>query len=189
MTRSRRYLNNLPNVEEIKKLARDILESELQLDKTLQTKVSVKKEILKLQNEMISPEQTFNPKKLKIVTEQLEELSNDLSKKDKEINDLKRHIFDSQSIIEDEIREGLSQLYHQSRSSLDEAQSNIKKHQKLVFEAQNKLANASRDEVDKYRHEWVQNVETLIKDEEKVKKCEKQIEAIQRVYKLEFGSK
>jgi hypothetical protein len=189
MTISRRYLNNLPNVEEIKKLAREILDSELKLDKTLQTKDSLKKETLKLEKELISPEQSLNPKKLKIVKEQMEELSNDLSKKDKEINDLKRHIFDSQSIIEDEIREGLSQLYHQSRSSLDEAQSKIKKHQKLVFEAQNNLASASRDEVDKYRHEWVQNVERLIKDEEKVKNCEIQIEAIQRVYKLEFSLK
>ena len=49
------------------------------------------------------------------------------------------------------------------------------------------MANASRDEVEKYRHEWIFNVEKIIHDEEIVKKWEKQIEAIQRVYKLEFG--
>ena len=45
----------------------------------------------------------------------MEILSNDLAAKDKEINDLKRHIFDSKSIVDEEIREGLSILRHQAK--------------------------------------------------------------------------
>ncbi len=188
MTRSRRYLNNLPNVEKVKKLARDILDSELQLDKAISTNEKIKKEILKLESSGTSHETIDNPEKLEN-REQLEKLSGDLAANDKEINDLKRHIFDSQSIVDEEIREGLSMLHHKAISRLEEAQKDIIKHQKLADVAQKNLNKASGDDIEKYRHQWILNTEKIIKDEEIAKKCEKQIEAIKRVYKLEFASK
>ena len=91
------------------------------------------------------------------------------------------------SLVDEEIRNGLSQLFHQAKSDLDEAQQDIINHQQMVEEAQNRLMNSPAEDFQKYRHEWIHHVNTVIEDEERVKKSKKQLEAIKRVYKLEFG--
>lgn len=187
MTRSRKYLYNLPNAEKIKQLAEEILDCELKLDRTLSDNKKNKKEILALEMEIISLDESGNPEKIKKTKKRLEKLSNDIISKDNEIDDCKKHVLNLQNIVDEEIREGLSQLFNQAKSCIDEAQHAINKNKKLVKEAQNKLANSSSNEGHKYRDEWILNVEKTINEEEKLKKCEKQLEAIKRVYKLEFG--
>ncbi|BDZ67298.1 hypothetical protein [Methanobacterium ferruginis] len=187
MSRSRRYLNNLPNVERVKQLSREILDSELKLDRAISNKEEINKDISSLERELTSLDKSKDPQKIKTIKEKLEELSYDSKKNDVEIANLKNHVFRSQNIFDEEIREGLFQLFYQAKSGFEEAQQNIRKNQKLVEEAQNKLLNSHRDESEKYRDEWVRNVEKIIQDEEKLKKCEEQLDAVKRVYKLEFG--
>lgn len=187
MTKSRKYLNNLPNVEIIRSLATDILDNELKLDKAVQSKEKTKKEILKLETDLVSLGKLTNRKDSENINEQLEELSSVLSTETMEIKELKNHIIDLKSVVDREIREGLSQLYKNAEYQLDEAQQKIVEHQKLVDMAQKNLTNASTDEIEKYRHELVLNVQKMIEDQEKAAKWENQIEAIKRVYKREFG--
>ncbi|NYB52023.1 MAG: hypothetical protein HVN35_05660 [Methanobacteriaceae archaeon] len=187
MTRSRRYLNSLPNIEKIKEISREILDYELKLDKATRNKDGIKKDIFELENKKEHLETVESPKKMESTRKKLENLSSDLLAKDKEINEIKKHILDLQLIVDKEITEGLSILYHQAKSSLDEAEKNILKHQKLVDESQKNFINASTQEVEKYRHEWIINVEKVIKHKEKAKIYEEEIENIKRVYKREFG--
>lgn len=187
MTRSRRYLNNLPNVEKIKDLARYILDCELKLDQAIQDNVNIKNEILTLETQILSLDKEESPQKLKNIQMKLNELSPVRVGNDKKIADLKKKIYTSKSLVDEEIRDGLSELFHQAKSDLDEAQQNIINHQQLVEEAQNRLMNRPAEEFQKYHDEWIQHVKTVIEDEEKIKKSEKQLEAIRRVYKLEFG--
>lgn len=187
MPKSRNYLNSLPNVEKIKALAREILDSELKLDKALSDRDKNKKEISSLKKDLKSFYKSENSERIDEVRERIEEVSKDVVEKDNEIGNLENNIYHLQSVVEDEIREGLSQLFHQAKSSLDKAQKGIIMHQTLVDEAQKKLTTVSRAESQKIRDEWIRNVEKLMKDEEKVEKWEKQLEAIKRVYKLEFG--
>ena len=187
MTRSRRYLNNLPNVENIKDLARDILDCELKLDRAIQDNAKVKDDILVLETQLLSFDNEENPQKIKNTQVKLEKLPHVLFSNDKKIAGLKKKIFSSKSLVDEEIREGLSQLFHQAKSDLDEAQHGIIKHQQLVEEAQRRLMNSPAEEFHKYRDEWIRHVKTVIEYEEKVKKSEKQLEATKRVYRLEFG--
>lgn len=187
MTRSRRYLNNLPNVEKIKDLARDILDCELKMDQTIQDNTKIKNEILTLETQFLSLDKEESPQKLKKIQMKLNELSNVRIGNDKKIADLKKEIYSSRSLVDEEIREGLSTLFHQAKSDLEEAKQAITKHQQLVEEAQQRLMNSPAEDFPKYRDEWIQDVKRVIEDEEKIKKSEKELEAIKRVYKLEFG--
>jgi hypothetical protein len=56
MARTRRYLNNLPNIARIKDLAHDILDYELKLDQAQQERSRVKNEILALETKLIAME-------------------------------------------------------------------------------------------------------------------------------------
>jgi hypothetical protein len=187
MTRSRRYLNNLPNVEKIKDLARDILNCELKLDQAIQDNAHIKNEILSLETQLLSLDKEEYPQKIKNIEINLNKLSGVRLLGDKKIAGLKKEIYTSRTRVDEEIREGLSTLFHQSKSDLEEAQRAIIKHQQLAEESHNRLMNSPTEDFPKYRDEWVQHVRTIIEDEEKIKKSEKQLEAIKRVYKLEFG--
>lgn len=186
MTRSRKYLYNLPNAQKIKKLAREILDYELKMDTAKSENKNIKEEILTLEAQLISLEVTENQHKMKKINDRLDELSKNLLQNEKEITDLKRHVSSLKSLADAEIREGLSTLYNQAKSCLEEAQISILRHQKQAKEAQNRLNNSSGGVAQQYRDEWIRNVEKIIKDEEKLKKCERQLEAIKRIYKLEF---
>ena len=187
MTRSRKYLYNLPNALKIKKLDREILDYELKMDNAKSENENIKEEILTLEIQLISLEVSENQHKIKKINDQLDELSKNLLQNEKEITDLIRHVSSLKSMADAEIREGLSILYNQAKSSIEKVQINIRRHQKLAKEAQDELTKSSNDETQKYRDEWIRNVEKIIEDEEKLKKCEKQLEAIKRVYALEFG--
>jgi len=147
MTRSRKYLNNLPNAQKIKDLASDLEYTQIKLN----------------------------------------ELSKVLILQDSEIAELKKNIHNLQSLVDDEIRDGLFQLFHQAKSDLDEAKKDIIKHQKMVEDSQHRLMNSSAKESQENHDEWIRNVGKVIKDEERVKESEKQLEAINRVYRLEFS--
>jgi hypothetical protein len=187
MTRSRKYLYNLPNAEKIKQLAEEILECELKLDRAISDNKKNKKNILALETEIMSLDKTEDPEIIKKMKKRLEELSEDIISKDGEIDSCKKRILDLKSLADDQIREGLSQLFNQAKSCVNEAQQSLLEHEKLANEAQNRLTNSSSNQSRKYRDEWILNVEKTIRDEEKLKKCEKQLEAIKRVYKREFG--
>jgi len=187
MARSRRYLNSLPNVERVKQLSREILDSELKLDKALSNKEWINKEISSLERDVMALDKSEDPQKINKLQENLEKLSKDLNDNDVDIENLKKHIFHSQNTVDEEIREGLSRLFHQAKSGFEEAQQSISKHQKLVEQAHNMMLSCGRDESQKYRDEWIRNVEKIMQDEEKLKKCEEQLETIKRVYTLEFG--
>ena len=187
MTRSRKYLYNLPNAEKIKQLAEDILECELELDRAILDNKKNRKNILALETEIISFDKTDDPEIIKKRKKRLEELSEDIIRKEDEIGGCEKRILDLKSLADDQIREGLSHLFNQAKSCIDEAQQSLLEHEELANEAQNRLANSSSNQAQKYRDEWILNVEKTIRDGEKLKKCEKQLEAIKRVYKREFG--
>nr|WP_243687627.1 hypothetical protein [Methanobacterium formicicum] len=66
MARTRRYLNNLPNIARIKDLAHDILDYELKLDQAQQERSRVKNEILALETKLIAMERgEYSPKREK----------------------------------------------------------------------------------------------------------------------------
>lgn len=187
MTRSRRYLNNLPNAEIIKELARNILDYELKLDLAIQDSARVKNEILTLETQILFFDKEEDPQKIKNIKMKLDHLASVLLLDHKKIDDLKKEISTSKSRVDEEIREGLSKLFQQAKSDLDEAQHNIIKHQQQVEEAQMRLMNRPAEESKKHRDEWIRNVEKVIIAEEKLKSSEKQLDAIKRVYRLEFG--
>ncbi|WP_292758187.1 hypothetical protein [Methanobacterium sp.] len=93
MTRSRRYLNNLPNVENIKDLARDILDCELKLDRAIQDNAKVKDDILVLETQLLSFDNEENPQKIKNTQVKLEKLPHVLFSNDKKIAGLKKKDF------------------------------------------------------------------------------------------------
>lgn len=187
MARSRKYLNNLPNAQKIKDLASDILDYELKLDRVMQDHTKVNNEIMALQTQVLSFDNDGSSEGLENTKIKLNELSKVLILQKSEIAELKKNILNSQSIVDDEIREGLSQLFHEAKSEFDEAKKDIIKHQKMVVDSQHMLMNSSAEESTKNHDEWIRNVGKVIKDEERVKKSEKQLEAIKRVYRLEFG--
>jgi hypothetical protein len=187
MTRSRRYLNNLPNADKIKILAGEILDCEIKLDNAVYNGKKLKKEFLFLENQLKTLDKNENPQKIETTNEKLKNLSNNLMVNEKEINNLTDRIHYLQSIVNEEIREGLSNMFHAEKSCSDDAQKNIIKYQKIAEEAQNKLSIVSGVELEKYHRQWILNVEKVIKYQEELEKCEKQLEAIKRVYKLEFG--
>jgi len=187
MARSRKYLNNLPNAQKIKDLASDILDYELKLDRVMQDHTKVNNEIMALQTQVLSFDNDGSSEGLENTKIKLNELSKVLILQKSEIAELKKNILNSQSIVDDEIREGLSQLFHEAKSEFDEAKKDIIKHQKMVVDSQHMLMNSSAEESTKNHDEWIRNVGKVIKDEERVKESEKQLEAIKRVYRLEFG--
>lgn len=187
MTRSRKYLYNLPNALKIKQLAGEILDYELKLDNAKSENQIIKKEILTLETQLISLEGTENQHIIEKTNKRLDELSKDIINNEKELNNLKRHVSSLKSIADAEIREGLSTLYNQAKSEIDEAQISILHHQKMAKEAQNKFASSSKEDAQHYRDLWIRHVERIIEDEEKLKKSQEQLEAIKRIYKLEFG--
>jgi len=187
MTRSRKYLYNLPNSLKIKKLAREILDYELKIDNAKSENRNIKEEILTLETQLISLEVIENQHKIKKINERLDELSQNNLQNEKEITDLISHVSSLKSMADAEIMEGLSTLYNQAKSCIEKAQLSIFRHQKLAKEAQDGLTKSSNEEAQKYRDEWIRNVEKIIEDEENLKNCEKQLEAIKRVYTLEFG--
>jgi|GEM_PF-1713311 hypothetical protein len=187
MARSRKYLNNLPNAQKIKDLAIDILDYELKLDRVVQDHTKVNNEIMALQTKVLSFDNDGSSEGLENTPVKLNELSKVLVLQKSEIAELKKSILNSQSIVDDEIREGLSQLFHEAKSEFDEAKKDIIKHQKMVEDSQHMLLNSSAEESSKNHDEWIRNVGKVIKDEERVNESEKQLEAIKRVYRLEFG--
>ncbi|AUB55227.1 hypothetical protein BK007_03820 [Methanobacterium subterraneum] len=187
MTRSRKYLNNLPNAQKIKDLASDILDHELKLDRILQDHTELKNEIIALQTQVLSFDNDGSSQGLEYTQIKLNELSKVLILQDSEIAELKKNIHNLQSLVDDEIRDGLFQLFHQAKSDLDEAKKDIIKHQKMVEDSQHRLMNSSAKESQENHDEWIRNVGKVIKDEERVKESEKQLEAINRVYRLEFS--
>ena len=187
MARSRKYLNNLPNALKIKDLAIDILDYELKLDRVVQDHTKVNNEIMALQTKVLSFDNDGSSEGLENTPVKLNELSKVLVLQKSEIAELKKSILNSQSIVDDEIREGLSQLFHEAKSEFDEAKKDIIKHQKMVEDSQHMLLNSSAEESSKNHDEWIRNVGKVIKDEERVNESEKQLEAIKRVYRLEFG--
>jgi len=187
MARSRKYLNNLPNAQKIKDLAIDILDYELKLDRVVQDHTKVNNELMALQTKVLSFDNDGSSEGLENTPVKLNELSKVLVLQKSEIAELKKSILNSQSIVDDEIREGLSQLFHEAKSEFDEAKKDIIKHQKMVEDSQHMLMNSSAEESSKNHDEWIRNVGKVIKDEERVNESEKQLEAIKRVYRLEFG--
>ncbi|WP_321423028.1 hypothetical protein [uncultured Methanobacterium sp.] len=187
MTRSRRYLNNLPNAERIKELARDILDNELELDQALQDNARIKAEIITLESQILSSDAWEDPQKIKNTKRKLDQLGSVLKRNDKEIAHLKEEISSSKSLVNEEIREGLSKLFQQAKSDRDEAQQDIIKHQQLVEEAHNRLMDNPTEESENLRDEWIRNLVKVSTVEEKLKNSEKELEAIKRVYRLEFG--
>jgi len=187
MTRSRKYLNNLPNAQKIKDIASDILDYELKLDRVVQDHTKVNNEIMALQTQVLSFDNDGSSESLENTQIKLNELSKVLILQDSEIAELKKNILNSQSLVDDEIREGLSQLFHEAKSEFDEAKKDLIKHQKMVEDSQHMLINSSAEESQKNHDEWIRNVGKVIKDEERVNESEKQLEAIKRVYRLEFG--
>ena len=187
MTRSRRYLNNLPNAERIKQLARHILDYELELDQALQDNALIKNEILTMESQILSSDAWEDPQKIKNIKSKLDQLGNGLQRNDKEIAHLKEEISNSKSLVNEEIREGLSKLFKQAKSNRDEAQQDIIKHQQLVEEAHNRLMDNPTEESENLRDEWIRNLVKVSIVEEKLKNSEKELEAIKRVYRLEFG--
>jgi len=187
MARSRKYLNNLPNAQKIKDLASDILDFELKLDRVLQDNARVKNEVMALQTQILSLGNDEYSEELENTQIKLNELSTVLIMQDSEIADLKKNIHNLQSLVDDEIREGLSQLFHKAKSDWDEAKKDVIKHQNMVEDSQHRFMNSSAEDSQEVHDEWIQNVNKVIKDEERIKESEKQIEAIKRVYRLEFG--
>ncbi len=191
MTRSRRYLNNLPNAKRIKALALDILDYELKLDRAVKDNARIKNEVLTLETQILLFDGKENShedsQKIKDMQSKLNELTPALLLGNKEITYLKKDLSDSKALVDEEIKKGLSQLFQQAKSNRDDAQQDIIKHQKMVEEAQNRLMNSPAPESQKNHDEWIRNVKRVIEDEEKIKNCEKQLEAIKRVYRLEFG--
>ena len=55
------------------------------------------------------------------------------------------YILKLQSTVNEEIREGLSNLFHQAKSCTEEAQKNISKYQKMTENAQKKLTTKKLD--------------------------------------------
>lgn len=187
MARTRRYLNNLPNIARIKDLAHDILDYELKLDQAQQERSRVKNEILALETKLIAMERgEYSPKREK-TRMKLNNFADDLVATDKIIKDLKRNISDSKSMVNDEIREGLSKIYKKAKLERDEGLKDLIRHQNLADEAHNKFANSSPEEYSQYHHQWISNVQRVIEDEERIERSEKELEAIKRVYRLEFG--
>jgi beta-galactosidase beta subunit len=117
----------------------------------------------------------------------LNNFADDLVATDKIIKDLKRNISDSKSMVNDEIREGLSKIYKKAKLERDEALKDLIRHQNLADEAYNKFANSSLEESSQYHHQWISNVQMVIEDKERIERSEKELEAIKRVYRLEFG--
>ncbi len=187
MARSRRYLNNLPNAEEIKTLAGEILTYELKMDKAVYEGEQIKNQILSLENDLKTLDKNETPQTIESTKEKLKHLSNNLVVNENEINDLRDYILKLQSTVNEEIREGLSNLFHQAKSCTEEAQKNISKYQKMTENAQKKLLTANGDELKKYHQEWILNVHKVIKYQEMFEKCKKELDAIKRVYTLEFG--
>lgn len=187
MARSRKYLNNLPNAQKIKDIASDILDYELKLDRVVQDHTKVNNEIMALQTQVLSFENDGSSEALENTHIKLNELSKVIILQDSEIAELKKNILNSQSLVDDEIREGLSQLFHEAKSEFDEAKKDLIKHQKMVEDTQHMLMNSSAEESQKNHDEWIRNVGKVIKDEERVNESEKQLKAIKRVYRLEFG--
>lgn len=187
MTRSRRYLNNLPNAERIKELAREILDYELGLDQALQDNARIKTEILTLETQILSSDAWEDPQKIKNIKSKLDQLNGVLQQDDEEIVHLKEEISNSKSLVDEEIREGLSKLFQQAKSDRDEAQQDIIKHQQLVEEAHKRLLENPTGESENLRDEWIQSLVKVSIVEEKLKNSENELEAIKRVYKLEFG--
>ncbi|MDO5835162.1 MAG: hypothetical protein Q4P17_01505 [Methanobacterium sp.] len=187
MARSRKYLNHLPNIPKIKDLANDILDYELKLDQVLQDQTRLKNEIMALQSQVLSLDNDESSEELENTQLKLNELSHLLILQDKEISHLKNNIRSFQAGVDDEIREGLSQLFHEAKSNLQEAKMDMVQHQKMVKASQLGLMNSSAKKSQEKHDEWIQNVNKVINDEERIKESEKQIEAIKRVYRLEFG--
>nr|WP_054858747.1 hypothetical protein [Methanobacterium formicicum] len=76
----------------------------------------------------------------------LNNFADDLVATDKIIKDLKRNISDSKSMVNDEIREGLSKIYKKAKLERDEGLKDLIRHQNLADEAHNKFANSSPEE-------------------------------------------
>jgi hypothetical protein len=187
MTRSRRYLNNLPNAESIKELAREILDYELEMDQDLQDNARIKTEILELESQILSSDAWEDPQTNKNIKSKLDQLSSVLQRNDKEIAHLNEEISNSKSLVDEEIREGLSKLFQKAKSDRDEAQQDIIKHQQLVEDSHKRLMDNLTGKSENLRDEWIRNLVKVSIVEEKLKNSENELEAIQRVYRLEFG--
>jgi hypothetical protein len=186
---NRRYLERLKNIQKIKDTANKILDLEIEIDNLETQKKIIIHDLSK--NRLIIDEIRNNDsnssKSLKSIIQTevdhpsklLIELEDVISKKDKEF-------FTLHQIMKDEVRSGITEMFHEAMKEHDKIEKNLFKLRKMTMDSRNKFQETKTPES---HHDWIENCNKLMAEEEKLHENEKQIENIKCVFQIECEEK
>jgi len=192
MPKSRSYLNELKNRDEIQAIGKKLVDIELEIDKHKSERQvldkyinETKKELIKLENK--AKKHPKDPE-LIIKINRTREWLEDFYKRNEE---LENHIAEIESTSfklrlrrVEAIKNGLVDIFHEVKSEFEKTQAELTEYNKLATNAQNKLKNKKNG---KNYQEWVKYTELVMKTRYKLKRKIEELDSIKQVFKREFG--
>jgi hypothetical protein len=188
MTNSR-YLERLKNIQKIKDTASQILDVEIEIDKLESQKKIIIRDLSK--NRIIIDEIRNNnsnsPRSLRSIiqtevdhpSKRVVELEEEISKKDNEF-------FRLHQIMKDEVRSGLTEMFHDAMTEHDKIEKNLIQIKKITMDTQKVFQETKTQES---HHEWIEYCSKLMAEEEKLRENEKEIDNIKCVFLIECDEK
>jgi hypothetical protein len=186
---NRRYLERLENIQKIKDTANKILDVEIEIDKLEAKKLMIIRDLSK--NRLIIDEIRNNnsnrSKSLRsIIQTEVDNPSKMVVELEEEISKRNKEFFRLHQIMKDEVRSGLTEMFHEAMMEHDKIEKNLFKIKKLTMDSQ-KLFHESK--TPESQREWIEYCSKLMAEEEKLLENEREIDNIKCVFRIECEEK
>ncbi len=186
---NRRYLERLKNIQKITDTANQILDLEIEIDNLETQKRTIIHDLSK--NRLIIDEirnnDSSSSKSLKsIIQTEVDHPSKLVIELEEVISKKEKEFFTLHQIMKDEVRSGITEMFHEAMKEHDKIEKNLFKLKKMRMDSQKKFQEIKTPES---HHEWIGYCNKFMAEEEKLRENERQIENIKCVFQIECQEK
>ena len=181
----KRHLERLKNILKIRDVANQVLDVEIEID---ELEVEKQKIIHDLSENRLIIDEIRNKdfKNLEslssIVQTEVDHPSKKVVELEEEISKKEKKFFRLHQIMKDEVRSGLTEMFHEAMLEHDHIEKNLFKIKKMTMESQKVFQDKKTLES---RKRWIEYVSRLMVEEERLKENEEEIDDIKRVLRIE----
>jgi L-rhamnose mutarotase len=186
---NRRYLERLKNIQQIMDTANQILDLELEIDKLEAQKQKIIHDLSKnrlIIDEIRNNDSTSSKSLKSIIQTEVDHPSTLVIELEEVISKKEKEFFILHQIMKDEVRSGLTEMFHEAMKEHDKIEKNLFKLKKMTIGTQKAFQESNTPES---HQEWIEYCNKLMAEEEKLRENEREIDNIKCVFQIECEEK
>jgi len=186
---NKRYLERLKNIQKIRDTANQVLDVEIEIDKLEDEKQKIIHDLSKnrLIIEEIRTNDSNSSESLRsIVQTEVDQPSKKVVELEELISTKEKDFFRLHQIMKDEVRSGLTEMFHETMLEHDKIEKNLFKIKKATMDSQKVFQELKTQESHRM---WIECSIKLMAQEEKLLENEKEIVNIKSVFQIECEEK